>query len=64
MRRQRKKGGRLCVAQKNATPSKEQQQIMAKHKLPAYLWTVMKEFNHALMVRHRVTGEVRVIDKK
>ena len=52
------------MAQKNATPSKEQQQIMAKHKLPAYLWTVMKEFNHALMVRHRVTGEVRVIDKK
>lgn len=51
------------MAQKNATPTKEQQAVLKKHKLPEYLWTVMKEYGHALMVRHRITGEVKVIDK-
>lgn len=52
------------MAQKNATPSKEQQEVLKQHNLPVYLWVVMKEFGSALMVRHRVTGEVRVIEKK
>lgn len=51
------------MAQKNATPTKEQKEVLKKHKLPEYLWTVMKDYGHALMVLHRITGEVRVIDK-
>ena len=51
------------MAQKNATLTKEQKEVLKKHGLPDYLWTVMKEFGSALMVRHRITGEVRVIEK-
>lgn len=51
------------MAQKNATPTKAQKAVLQKHGLPDYLWVVTKEFGSALMVRHRVTGEVRVIEK-
>lgn len=37
--------------------------MLKKHGLQDYLWTVTKEFGHAVMVRHRITGEVRVLDK-
>ena len=51
------------MGQKNATPTKEQKAVLKKHKLPEYLWVVMKEFPYSMMVRHRVTGEIKVIDK-
>lgn len=51
------------MAQKNATPTKEQKVVLQRHNLQDYLWTVMKDFEHSLMIRHRITGEVRVLDK-
>lgn len=51
------------MAQKNATPSKEQKESIIKSELNPLLWTVMKELKHALVIRHRLTGKVRVIDK-
>ena len=51
------------MAQKNATPSKEQQAIMKRNDLQPACWTVLQDLHHSMIVRHRITGEVKVIDK-
>lgn len=51
------------MATKNDIPTEDQKKILQKHGLPHYLWTVMNDFGHDLMVRHRITGEVRLIRK-
>ena len=51
------------MAQKNATPSKEQQEIIKRNGLQPMVWTVIQDLNHSMIVRHRITGEVKVIDK-
>ena len=51
------------MAQKNATPSRAQQEVMRKEGLNSILWVVMKEFDHSMIVMHRITGEVRLINK-
>lgn len=51
------------MAQKNATPTKAQGEILERNGLSRHLWTVMKDLNHSMIVRHRITGEVKVIDK-
>ena len=51
------------MAQKNATPSKAQAEIMKRNGLNHLTWTVIKDLNHSMIVRHRITGEVKVIDK-
>jgi hypothetical protein len=51
------------MAQKNATPSRAQQEVMRKEGLNSILWVVMKEFDHSMIVKHRITGEVRLINK-
>lgn len=53
------KGGK----QKNATPSKAQQEVLKKNGLNAMLWVVIKELNHSMIVKNRVTGEVKLINK-
>ena len=51
------------MAQKNATPSAEQQQSIAKAGLnPAY-WTVIKETMYSMIICNRETKEVRMIGK-
>ena len=51
------------MAQKNATPSKEQQVTIAKAGLnPAY-WTVIKETLYSMIIRHCETKEVKLIGK-
>lgn len=50
-------------AQKNATPTKEQQRVMEKAGLIPHLWTVIKNFQYSMIVRHRVTGEFKHINK-
>lgn len=51
--------------QKNATPTKAQQQqeIIKRNGLNALTWMVIKELGHSMIVKHRITGEVKVIDK-
>lgn len=45
------------MAQKNATPSK----LLAV--LNRLFWVVLQDLNHSLIVKHRITGEVKVINK-
>lgn len=51
------------MAQKNATPSKEQQEAIKKNGLQPLCWTVLQNLSHSMIIRHRVTGEVKVIAK-
>lgn len=51
------------MAQKNATPTKEQKESILKAGMNPLAWTVMKELTRRLIIRHRLTGKVRVIDK-
>ena len=60
--------GRKCiggeiVAQKNATPTKEQKEVLEKHGLQAWAWTVVKELQHSMIVKNRFTGEFKHIRK-
>lgn len=51
------------MAQKNATPSKAQAEILKRNKLSPICWVVAKEQDRYLFVRHRITGEFRCIAK-
>lgn len=51
------------MAQKNATPSKAHAEIIKRHGLKPYLYTVVKELPYSLIVKHRITGEFSVLDK-
>ena len=51
------------MAQKNATPSKWQQAVIKKNGLQPVGWVVLQDLIHHMIIRHRVTGEVKVIDK-
>ena len=51
------------MAQKNATPTEEQQQTIIRAGLnPAY-WTVIKDLRYSMIICHRQTKEVRMIGK-
>ena len=50
-------------AQKNATPTKEQQRTLEKAGLISHLWTVIKDLQYSMIVRNRVTGEYKHINK-
>lgn len=51
------------MAQKNATPTKEQKAVLEKHKLNPLCWVVVNETPHSLIVKQRVTGEFKLINK-
>lgn len=51
------------MAQKNASPNKAQAEIIRRNGLNKLAWVVIRELNHTLIVRHRITGEVKVLDK-
>ena len=51
------------MAQKNATPSKAQQEILKRNSLEPLEWVVIKELNHSMIIRQRSGTEVRIIDK-
>lgn len=51
------------MAQKNATPNSKQAETLKKHKLNKLEWVVVKDLPHSLIVKHRVTGEFKVIEK-
>lgn len=50
-------------AQKNTTPTQEQQAVMRRNHLKPWEWTVIKELRTILIIRNRVTSQVRMIDK-
>lgn len=51
------------MAQKNATPTKEQKAILKKHELIPWEWVVIKEMQYSMIVKHRVTGDIKHIEK-
>ncbi len=51
------------MAQKNATPTKEQQAVLARHGLQALSWVVIKEFPNSMIVKNRFTGEFKHLGK-
>ena len=53
-----------AMAQKNVTPTKAQQEILKRNGLQPHLYTVVKELDSSLIVKHRITGEFKVIKKK
>ena len=50
--------------QKNATPTREQQEDLKRAGLKPYQWAVIKDLNIQMILRNRVTGEFKVINKK
>lgn len=53
----------MSMAQKNATPSKRQQEIIKRNGLQPHLYTVLKELEYSMIICHRITGEFKVLDK-
>ena len=51
------------MAQKNATPTKEQIQVLERNGLNKLTWVVIQDFNRSMIVKHRITGEVKHINK-
>ena len=51
------------MAQKNASPTRAQARILEKHSLNKLMWSVMRELENVLIIRHKITGEVKVIEK-
>lgn len=51
------------MAQKNATPTREQQEALRKNGLDPLYWVVTKEFPMSMIAHNRQTGEWRLIDK-
>lgn len=51
------------MAQKNATPTKEQQESLKKAGLDPLYWEIARELPLSLVVHNRQTGEWRMIDK-
>lgn len=51
------------MAQKNATPNKAQAEALKRAGLAPIAWVVVRELPHSLIVRNRVTGEFKVLDK-
>ena len=49
-----------AVAQKNATPTREQANVIAANGLQAAWWVVVKDFSGSMIVRHRISGEFDV----
>ena len=51
------------MAQKNATPTKEQTVLLKQAGLSVLNWVVVKEFANSVIVKCRVTGEFKLIEK-
>lgn len=51
------------MAQKNASPTKEQAEVLEKNGLNKLTWVVLEDMNHYLVVKHRITGDVKHIKK-
>lgn len=51
------------MAQKNATTNREKKAVLARHGLRPLEWAVVKELNHSLIIKNRITGEFKVVEK-
>ena len=51
------------MGQKNATPTREQANVLEKHGLKAWEWIVMRDLQHSMIVKSRSSGEIKHIRK-
>ena len=51
------------MAQKNATPTSEQRAVLEKNNLNAVCWVVVKDMQGSMIVKHRITGEFKLVSK-
>lgn len=51
------------MGKRYVAPSKEQTEVIKRHGLQPLSWVVIEEFDHAMIIKHRVTGEFKVIEK-
>lgn len=52
------------MAQKNATPSEKQAKILKANGLIPVEWVVMRELMHSMIIKNRISHEVKMIEKK
>ena len=53
----------MTMAQKNATPTREQKEAIKKAGLNPLMWTVLKELPSGLIIIHRIEKSVKLINK-
>lgn len=51
------------MAQKNASPTREQAQILERNGLSKLEWVVVRDFPNSMIVKHRWTDEYKTIEK-
>ena len=51
------------MAQKNASPTWEQKEVLKKNGLRTWEWVVLQDMRHTMIIKHRVTGDVKHISK-
>ena len=51
------------MAQKNASPTKEQEKVLKNNGLNVHFWVVVKDLDRSMIVKHRVTGDFKLISK-
>ena len=51
------------MAQNNAAAKKQQLEIIKQNKLNPALYVVLQELDRQLILKHRITGNIKVIDK-
>ena len=52
------------MMQKNANPTREQKEVLKKNGLRAWEWVVLQDLRHTMIIKHRVTGDVKHINKE
>ena len=51
------------MANKNAVLTEEQKKVMKKNDLNPVCWMVLQDLNHSMIVKNKITGEVKLLDK-
>lgn len=51
------------MKQKNASPTREQADILRKNRKNPTLYVVVRDLPYSLIIKHRETGEFEVISK-
>lgn len=52
------------MAKKNKAPANDHKPILEANGLKPYLWEVEQELPDSLIVRHKITGEIKLIGKE
>jgi len=51
------------MKQKNATPTAAQKEILKRFGLAPFCWVVVKDLKNVMIIKNRITGEFRMIEK-